>query len=78
LRDRPFWIWDKEQYALTKGNCCFNHVIGLAQKSGISMPLFDYEKLLYDALTIDTDNVYLDSKKQKTFVVAQNNRNRSD
>jgi hypothetical protein len=69
LRDRPFWIWDiiehKQQYALTKGNCCFNHIIGLAQKSGISMPLFDYEKLLYDALIIDTDNVYLDTKKQK-------------
>jgi hypothetical protein len=36
LRDKPFWIWNKEQHKQadirTKGDCCFNHIIGLPQK----------------------------------------------
>jgi hypothetical protein len=30
--------------------CCFNHIVGLPQKDGEEYPIFDYEKLLYDAL----------------------------
>ncbi|MGH9983424.1 MAG: hypothetical protein ACRD8W_05640 [Nitrososphaeraceae archaeon] len=30
--------------------CCFNHAIGLPQKNGQPMPLFDYEQMLYDTL----------------------------
>ena len=54
LKGLPFWIWDKEihrqQAAATKGNCCFNHVVGLPTKDKKECPLFDYEKLLYDSL----------------------------
>jgi hypothetical protein len=55
LRDRPFWIWDQNEHKRedikTKGNCCFNHVIGLPRKDGkIEKPLFDYQKILYDSL----------------------------
>jgi hypothetical protein len=54
LRDKPFWIWDIEQHKqqdrITKGDCCFNHIIGLPKKEGIEKPLFDYQKLLYDSL----------------------------
>ena len=54
LRGRPFWIWDankhKEQYRKSRGNCCFNHIIGLPMKKQIVMPLFDYEKLVCDSL----------------------------
>ena len=54
LRYKPFWIWDKSEHkrqcALTKGNCCMNHVIGLPEKDGKKMPLFPYEKIIYDSL----------------------------
>ena len=33
LRNKPFWIWDKEEHKQedikTDGDCCFNHIIGL-------------------------------------------------
>ena len=50
LRDKPFWIWDRdlhrEEDIRTKGDCCFNHIIGLPMKDKAEMPLFDYEKLM--------------------------------
>ena len=53
-KDKPFWIWDSEQHKQedirTKGECCFNHIIGLPTKNREEKPLFDYEKLLYDSL----------------------------
>jgi hypothetical protein len=56
LRDKPFWIWDsyqhKQEDIKTKGDCCFNHIIGLPVKDIIEKPLFDYEKLVYDSLLI--------------------------
>ena len=36
----------------TKGDCCFNHIIGLPRKDGIEKSIFDYEKLLYDSLLL--------------------------
>jgi hypothetical protein len=54
LRDKPFWIASevqhKERDRTNKGDCYFNHTIGLPTKDGIEKPMFDYEKLLYDAL----------------------------
>ena len=54
LLNKPFWIWDQQQHKLedirTKGNCCFNHIVGLPIKGRIEKPIFDYEKLLYDSL----------------------------
>jgi hypothetical protein len=51
-----FWYWDKtrhkERDRATKGECCFNHVISLPKKNGKEMPLFDYEKMLYNALRL--------------------------
>lgn len=56
LRNKPFWFWnieDHKQEALkTRGDCCFNHIIGLPTKEGINKPMFDYEKLLYEALLV--------------------------
>jgi hypothetical protein len=55
LRDRKFWEWDKTSHKETdrncKGDCCFNHIIGLPQKDGIEKPMFDYEREMYWALT---------------------------
>ena len=54
LRDRAFWHWDrgehKEKDRSSKGDCCFNHIIGLPKKDGVRKPLFDYEGMLYRAL----------------------------
>jgi hypothetical protein len=54
LRDKPFWIWNqsehKQEDIKTKGDCCFNHIIGLPTKDKQEKPLFDYERLLYDSL----------------------------
>ena len=56
LRDKPFWIWNQQQHRQedirTKGDCCFNHIIGLPKKENIEKPLFDYEKLLHDSLLV--------------------------
>ena len=56
LNNKPFWIWDAEEHkkedAKTNGYCCFNHIIGLPTKERIEKPIFDYQKILYDALLI--------------------------
>jgi hypothetical protein len=48
LKDKPFWIWDKQQHKMedirTDGGCCFNHIIGLPTKEGEEKGMFDYEK----------------------------------
>ncbi len=41
-----------EQIA-TMNNCCFNHILGLPKKDGISKALFDYEKIVLDLLQYD-------------------------
>ena len=57
-RGKPFWIWnieeDKQEDIRTNGDCCFNHIIGLPTKEGIEKAIFDYEKILHDAL-LDND-----------------------
>jgi hypothetical protein len=39
LRHKLFWIWDTKQHKQedirTKGDCCFNHIIGLPRKDRI-------------------------------------------
>lgn len=70
LRDKPFWIWDQESHRhediRTKGDCCFNHIIGMPLKDKAEKPLFDYEKLLYDSLLIpDFYNPLQHAFKQK-------------
>jgi hypothetical protein len=54
LTGLPFWIWDqtKHQQAYMKnpGKCCFNHLVGLPVKEGMELPLFPYEKEVWDAL----------------------------
>ena len=54
LKGLPFWIWDKEihkqQAAATNGNCCIQHVLGLPIKNGKAFPLFEFQKLIFDAI----------------------------
>jgi hypothetical protein len=56
LRDKSFWLWDQKQHKQedikTKGNCCFNHILGLPKKDNQEKPMFDYQKLLYESLLI--------------------------
>jgi hypothetical protein len=55
LRDKKFWHWDKvshqEAEKKNRGDCCFNHIIGLPRKDGIEKPMFDYEREIHWALT---------------------------
>jgi hypothetical protein len=64
-----------------KGQCCFNHIIGLPKKDGVEKPLYDYESLLYRALltpgylnsspsslTREPDNVMHPFKEKHLFV----------
>jgi hypothetical protein len=57
LHNKPFWIWNIEEHKQedidTKGDCCFNHIIGLPIKEEIEKPIFDYEKILYDSLLVN-------------------------
>ena len=54
LRGRDFWEWGigehKRLDRTHNGQCCFNHIIGLPKKDGKEYPLFEYEKLLLNAL----------------------------
>ena len=64
LKDKPFWIWNKQQHKQedirTKGKCCFNHIVSLPKKAGVEKPIFDYEKLLYDSLLVnDYSNILM-------------------
>lgn len=57
MKNIPFWIWDKDEhrkaYVAKRTECCANHILGLPKKGNIPMPLFPYEKLIYDALITD-------------------------
>jgi hypothetical protein len=54
LRGKLFWIWDEkeheQEYVKTDGLCCFNDICGRPTKDKREMPMFDYEKILYDSL----------------------------
>ena len=56
LRNKPFWIWGKEEhkerFIQTNGQCCLNHILQcpINQKTGLPNPMFDYEKMIYDTL----------------------------
>src|SRR5215207_6301769 len=59
LRDRPFYIWGSTRHREAsnpvngvKGNCCFNHIIGLPQKNGIPQQLWDYQNIIFKALIV--------------------------
>jgi hypothetical protein len=54
LHNKPFWIWDVQEHKhediRTKGDCCFNHIIGLPQKDAVDKPMYGYEKMIIDCL----------------------------
>jgi hypothetical protein len=64
LKNKPFWIWNvqkhKEEDIKRKGDCCYNHIIGLPKKNEVDKPLYNYEKLIFDSLSssiISSNNV---------------------
>ena len=53
LKGLPFYCQWKQSSTVIRvkhAQCCFNHIIGLPQKNGQPMPLFDYEQMLFDIL----------------------------
>src|SRR5918911_3216592 len=75
LKNKEFWIWDKEQHKLedirTDGDCCFNHIIGLPQKNGDEKPLYDYEQIIFDFLVAQNNNKHLWIKKATGLGVSE-------
>ena len=74
LKDKPFWIWYKQQHKLedikTDGNCCLNHIIGLPQKYGNDKPFYDYEQIIFESLA-QTGNKHLWIKKATGLGVSE-------
>jgi hypothetical protein len=72
FKDKPFWIRDQQKHRQedikTKGDCCFNHIIGLPQKDGHDMPLLPYQKTLYDSLQ---DHKHIWIKKSRGIGVTE-------
>jgi hypothetical protein len=66
LQNKPFWIWNisehKQEDIRTKGECCFNHIIGLPQKNGDDKPLYDYEQLIFDYIVTHDGNALANNK----------------
>ena len=52
--NKPFWIWDENEHRIefikTNGKCCHVDILGRPQKNGIDFPIFDYQKLIFDAI----------------------------
>lgn len=50
VKGKPFWVWRKGHGKSEASDCCFNHLVGLPTKNGKPMPMFDYEKKIFDEL----------------------------
>src|SRR5215216_2444804 len=61
FRGLPFWIWDKKSHQKRfdetsidggiTGRCCYNHVLSLPSKLGVTHPLYaSYQKSVIDGL----------------------------
>jgi hypothetical protein len=70
-RNVPFYYWGRNSHKTADPiNCiCFNHILGLPEKHGKKYPLFDYEHMVFRALTepgfINTRQA--NSKDEKIF-----------
>jgi hypothetical protein len=66
LQNKPFWIWNIEKHKrediIKKGNCCFNHIIGLPDKVGTDKPIYDYQEITFDSLVAHNDNTNSSNK----------------
>jgi len=47
FRKKPFYFEIDNHNGI---DCCFNHILDLPVKNGQEYPLFDYEKLIFDAI----------------------------
>lgn len=60
--DIPFWIWEpclhRNQYTTEDGYCCFNHMLSLPRKDGVSYPLFKFQQIIFDSLE-QNQNVWI-------------------
>lgn len=62
IRNKPFWIWGhqeyRQEYIKTKGDCCFNHIIGQDYQLRTAMICYCYhsrEHCIIHFKTIDYD-----------------------
>lgn len=67
----PFYRFDLSReehlklYDEKKGRCCWNHFVGLPEKHGKKLPLFEYQKIIYE----DFHKAYVGDSRQKLFAV---------
>lgn len=51
---KAFWIWDKQihrqEHIKTDRKCCFNHIVGSPEKNNQECPIFNFQKLIFDAV----------------------------
>ena len=62
FRGSKFWIWDRDnhrqEYERTDGHCCFMHMLpSLPVKNGQEMPLFPWQREVFDALEHNEKNI---------------------
>jgi hypothetical protein len=60
LQGKPFWIWNidehKQEDIRIKGDCCFNHIIGLPQRNSCWVQLLTLRHYLLDLSTFKDQN----------------------
>ncbi|MFL6359084.1 MAG: hypothetical protein ACJ71O_04955 [Nitrososphaeraceae archaeon] len=60
LHNKSFWIWDiqehKHEDIITKGDCCFNHIIGLPQRNSCWVQSLTLRHYLLDLATFMNQN----------------------
>jgi hypothetical protein len=59
VHQKPFWLWNKNEdherrRLITKGNCCFTHIIGQPLKHGRPQPFWNYQHAVFRALFEDS------------------------
>jgi hypothetical protein len=81
LYNKPFWIWNIEEHKLedvrTNGLCCFNHIIGLPQKNDVDRPMYDYEKIIFDAFRFQIGKNGVETPQPHLITQDDNDNNNS-
>jgi hypothetical protein len=67
--NKPFWIEHIREHRkadiANKGNCCFNHIIGLPKKDGIEHKIYDYEMDIWKDKLFHTKHLATSLKERR-------------
>ena len=74
LKDKPFWIWNQKEHKQedikTKGNCCFNHIVGCQRKTikknqSLIMRSYSMNRILFSNSLVSNICVILSQRLHK-------------